>query len=52
MLNVIDEYSRKCLAIRPDGRVEQRHVIEVVADAMLEHGFRTYPFGQWPGVRS
>jgi putative transposase len=38
MLNVIDEYSRKCLAIRPQRRLNSRHVIEVVADAMLEHG--------------
>ena len=38
MLNVIDEYSRKCLAIRPRRRLNSRHVIEVVADAMLEHG--------------
>ena len=35
MLNVIDEYSRKCLAIRPRRRLNSRHVIEVVADAML-----------------
>jgi putative transposase len=38
MLNVIDEYTRKCLAIRPQRRLNSRHVIEVVADAMLEHG--------------
>ena len=38
MLNLIDEYSRKCLAIRPQRRLNSRNVIEVVADAMLEHG--------------
>ena len=52
MLNVIDEYSRKCLAIRPRRRLNSRHVIEVVADAMLEHGIPDISAGQWPGVRS
>jgi len=38
MLNLIDEYTRKCLAIRPRRRLNSRNVIEVVADAMIEHG--------------
>ena len=38
MLNVIDEYSRKCLAICPRRRLNSRNVIEVVANAMIEHG--------------
>lgn len=38
MLNLIDEYTRKCLAIRPRRRINSGHVIEVLADAMIEHG--------------
>ncbi len=38
MLNLIDEFTRKCLAIRPRRRLNSRNVIEVVADAMIEHG--------------
>ena len=38
MLNLIDEYTRECLAIRPRRRLNSRNVIEVVADAMVEHG--------------
>ncbi len=38
VLNLIDEFTRKCLAIRPRRRLNSRNVIEVVADAMIEHG--------------
>jgi transposase InsO family protein len=38
MLNLIDEYTRKCLAIHVRRRIGSRHVIEVLADAMIEHG--------------
>jgi putative transposase len=38
MLNLIDEYTRECLAIRPRRRLNSRHVIEVLADAMVQHG--------------
>jgi transposase InsO family protein len=38
MLNLIDEFTRKCLAIHPRRRLNSRNVIEVVANAMTEHG--------------
>lgn len=38
MLNLIDEFTRKCLAIHPRRRLNSRNVIEVVANAMIEHG--------------
>jgi putative transposase len=38
MLNLIDEFTRKCLAIDPRRRLNSRNVIEVVANAMIEHG--------------
>ncbi len=53
MLNLIDEFTRKCLAIHPRRRLNSRNVIEVVADAMIgARNTRAYPLGQWPGVRS
>ena len=38
LLNLIDEYTRKSLAILPRRRWSSAQVIEVVADAMLKHG--------------
>ena len=38
MLNLIDEFTRQCLAIHPRRRLNSRNVIEVVANAMIEHG--------------
>jgi len=38
MLNLIDEFTRECLAIRPRRKLNSRNVIEVLADAMIEHG--------------
>ncbi len=38
MLNLIDEFTRECLAIRPQRRLNSRNVIEVLADAMVQHG--------------
>jgi hypothetical protein len=38
MLNLIDEFTRECLAIRPRRRLNSRNVIEVLADAMIERG--------------
>jgi len=38
MLNLIDEYTRECLAIRMARRLNSRDVIEVLAAAMIEHG--------------
>ena len=38
MLNLIDEFTRECLAIRPRRRLNSRNVMEVLADAMIERG--------------
>jgi putative transposase len=38
ILNLIDEFTRKCLAIQARRRMNSRNVIEVVASAMIEHG--------------
>jgi transposase InsO family protein len=42
MLNLIDEFTRQCLAIRPQRRLNSRDVIDTLADAMIEHGIREY----------
>jgi putative transposase len=36
MLNLIDEFTRECVAIRPRRRLNSRNVMEVLADAMIE----------------
>jgi transposase InsO family protein len=38
MLNLIDEYTRECLAIRVARRLNSRDVIDTLADAMVQHG--------------
>jgi putative transposase len=38
MLNLIDEFTRECPAIRPGRRLNSSNVIEVLADAMVERG--------------
>ena len=38
MLCVIDEFSRECLAIRVERRLNAQIVLEVLADLFLEHG--------------
>jgi len=38
MLNLIDEYTRECLAMHMRRRINSSHVIDVLADAMIEHG--------------
>ena len=38
MLNLIDEYTRECLSIRVERRLNSQDVIEVLAEAMIEHG--------------
>jgi transposase InsO family protein len=52
MLNLIDEYTRECLAIHVRRRIGSRHVIEVLADAMIEHGIPEHiRSGNGPGIR-
>ncbi|MFC3216009.1 IS3 family transposase [Novosphingobium panipatense] len=38
MLNIIDEYSRECLAMVPLRRFRSNDVIDVLADLFIEHG--------------
>jgi len=38
ILNVIDEYTRECLAIKVARRLTSRDVIEVLTDLFIEHG--------------
>ena len=38
ILNLIDEYTRQCLAIRVARRLNSREVIDALADAMIAHG--------------
>ena len=42
MLNLIDEYTRECLAIYVSRRINSNQVIEVLAAAMIEHGIPEY----------
>ena len=38
MLTVIDEYSRECLAINVDRKLNNRSVLDTLADLFFEHG--------------
>ncbi len=42
MLNLIDEYTRECLAIYVRRRIKSTNLIDVLADAMIEHGIPEY----------
>ena len=46
-MTLIDEFTRKCLAIRVARRINAIGVIETLADAMLYEGVPAV--GQWPG---
>ena len=48
MLNVIDEYTRECLAIRIDRKITSNDVVEALAELFVTRG--TYPIGQRTGV--
>lgn len=41
-LNLIDEYTRECLAIHVGRRINSSQVIEVLAEAMIAHGIPQY----------
>jgi transposase InsO family protein len=38
MLNLIDEYTRECFAIRTERRLGSKDVLETLADVMIAHG--------------
>ena len=42
MLNLIDEYTRECLAIHVRRIINSANVIDLLADAMIEHGIPEY----------
>jgi len=42
MLNLIDEYTRECLAIHVRRRINSANVIDVLAETMIEHGIPEY----------
>jgi putative transposase len=42
MLNVIDEFTRECLAIRIDRKLNSINVIDVLPDLFILHGLRGY----------
>lgn len=42
MLNLIDEYTRECLAIYVERRINSSQVIDVLAEAMIVHGIPAY----------
>ncbi len=41
-LNLIDEFTRECLAIYVGRRINSNQVIEVLADVMIAHGIPEY----------
>jgi transposase InsO family protein len=38
MLNIINEYTRECLAIRVDRKITANDVIDTLADIFIKHG--------------
>jgi hypothetical protein len=42
MLNVIDEFTRECLAIRIDRKLNSSDVIDVLSDLFILHGVSGY----------
>lgn len=42
MLNLIDEYTRECLTIHVGRRIHSNQVIDVLAEAMINHGIPEY----------
>ena len=50
LMTLIDEFSRRCLAIHVARRINAIDVIETLADVMLCEGYpRLHPVRQWPG---
>lgn len=42
ILVLIDEYTRQCLALHVARQIRSHHVIDVLAEAMVEHGVPAY----------
>jgi len=50
MLNLIDEFTRECLAIRVDRKLNSTDVIDILSDQFILRGIPGYPLGPWPRV--
>jgi len=50
MLNIIDEFTHECLAIRVSRRLKSSDVIDALSDLFIRRGARVHPFRQRPGV--
>jgi hypothetical protein len=50
LLNIIDEFTHECLAIRVARRLKSIDVIDVLSDLFILRGSRAYPFRQRPGI--
>jgi len=50
MLNVIDEYTRECLAIRIDRKITSNDVVEALAELFVTRGSGSYQVRQRTGV--
>src|ERR1700737_667132 len=51
MLNIIDEFTRECLAIRVNRKLNSTDVIDVLSDVHYARRSRACSFRQWPRVR-
>jgi hypothetical protein len=51
MLNIIDEFTHECLAIRSDRKLKSIDVIDVLSDLFLAWRPGAHSFRQWLGVR-
>ena len=38
MLTIVDEFTRECLAIRVERKLQSKHVLEVLGELFLTHG--------------
>ena len=43
LLNIIDEYTRECLAIKAERHILAHNVVECLGDLFLEHGTMPRP---------
>ena len=50
MLNVIDEFTRECIAIRVSRKLKAVDVIDALGSVHPARHPRPHSFRQWPGV--
>jgi hypothetical protein len=51
MLTVIDEYTRRCLAIVVARKLRSDDVLHCLTELFVAHGHRAHSLGQWARVR-